>query len=164
MEEGGNRVPYLVRWPGVTDETADEIVDVPGTSPDVYATIVDAADAVPPAGQPVDGESLRPLLRGDEFDRDAVSWHHPRYGNQGATPGAAVRCGDWKLIEFFEDDHLELYHLGSDVGEETDLSEHCPDRTAELHDRLRTWQEEVGAEFPEGNPEFESWSDRAGPG
>jgi len=163
MEEGGNRVPYLVRWPGVADEAADDIVDTPVTSPDVYATVLDAADVDPPAGQAVDGESLRPFFGGGDLERDAVFWHHPHYGNQGATPSAAVRCGDWKLIEFFEDDHLELYHLGSDVGEDTDLSERCPDRTAELHDHLRAWQEEVGAEFPEENPDFESWPDRAGP-
>ena len=165
MEEGGNRVPLLVRWPEVTDAAdAPALCDEPVTSPDVYSTVLAAADAEPPAEHAVDGESLRPLLECGEgtLDREAVFWHYPHYGNQGGTPSGAVRRGDWKLIEFFEDGSVELYHLGEDVSEDRDLSEHRPDVVAELRARLRTWREEVGAELPAENPDYEPWKDRAG--
>ncbi|MFB6296167.1 MAG: sulfatase [Halobacteriales archaeon] len=170
MQEGGNRVPTIVRWPGVTDRPdAPEVVDTPVTSPDIYPTLLDAAGVDPPEGQAVDGESLRPLLQNDgagadSLKRDAVFWHYPHYGNQGCTPAAAVRQGDWKLIEFFETGDAELYHLGEDVREEHDLSEHRPAKVTELRERLTDWQDDVGARFPQENPDYEPWPDRAGPG
>jgi arylsulfatase A-like enzyme len=164
MHEGGNRVPLLVRWPGVTDRAgAPEAVDEPATSPDVYPTLLDAAGVPIPEGQGVDGESLRPVLTGGSLDREAVFWHYPHYGNQGGTPASAVRAGRWKLVEFFEDDHVELYDLEADVGETTDLSRERPDRTRALHDRLREWRRSVGATLPTANHDFEPWPDRAGP-
>ena len=175
MQEGGNRVPMIVRWPGVTDQEGDQVVGTPATSPDVYSTALDAAGVDEPVDQAVDGESLRPVLEGDGdrepdssdgdgLDRDAVFWHYPHYGNQGGTPAAAVRQGDWKLIEFFETDGVELYHLGEDVREEHDLSDHRPEKVRELRDRLHEWQEDVDADFPADNPDYEPWPDRAGPG
>lgn len=166
MEEGGNRVPFIVRWPGVTDAAdAPSMIDTLVTSPDVYATALAAAGAPIPDGQAVDGEDLRPLLRDPDatLDRDAVFWHYPHYGNQGGTPSAAVRTADWKLIEFFEDDHVELYHVAEDVREGTDLSDHRPEKTAALRERLHEWQDAVGARFPADNPDFEPWPERAGP-
>jgi arylsulfatase A-like enzyme len=166
MEEGGNRVPAIVRWPGVTDTPgAPDIVDVPVTSPDIYPTLLDAADVTVPEGQAVDGESLRPLLADPnaELERDAIFWHYPHYGNQGGTPAAAVRTADWKLIEFFESESVELYDLSTDVGENHDLSDHRAEVVSELHGRLRDWQAEVDASFPAENPDYEPWPDRAGP-
>jgi arylsulfatase A-like enzyme len=163
--EGGNRVPFVVRWPGVTDDPdAPDLIETPVTSPDVYPTLLDAAGVEAPGGQAVDGESLRPALDGDELARDAIFWHYPHYGNQGCTPAAAIRSGDWKLVEFFEDGHTELYHLGEDLREEHDLRDHRPEKAAELHERLTAWQDDVGARFPESNPEYEPWPERAGPG
>ncbi|MFB6296166.1 MAG: sulfatase [Halobacteriales archaeon] len=173
MQEGGNRVPLIVRWPGVTDGDDDRVLETPVTSPDVYATALDAAGVDRPADQAVDGESLRPLLESEDgggstgagsLERDAVFWHYPHYGNQGGTPSAAVRQGDWKLIDFFETDAVELYHLDEDVSEARDLSHHRPEKREELHGRLQEWQDEVGAAVPEENPDFEPWPDRAGPG
>ncbi len=164
MEEGGNRVPLLVRWPGVTDETGSPLlVDEPAISPDVFATILEAANVDYPSHQPCDGVSLRPALAGESLDREAIYWHYPHYGNQGGTPRAAIRVGDWKLIEWFEDDHVELYQLDEDVGEAHDLRRHRPEKTAELRDRLHAWQAEVDAARPSTNTEYEPWPDRAGP-
>jgi arylsulfatase A-like enzyme len=165
MAEGGNRVPLVVHWPGVTDAPdAPDLCSTPVTSPDLFPTVLDAAGASVPDAQACDGEDLRPLLDGADLDRDAVFWHYPHYGNQGGSPAAAVRAGPWKLVEFFEDDRTELYHLGEDVGEARDLSDHRSEKADELHDRLRAWQADVGARFPEENPDFEAWPDRATPG
>jgi arylsulfatase A-like enzyme len=163
MEEGGNRVPFLVRWPGVTDRPdAPDLCETPVTTPDVYPTLLSAAGLPVPEGQTVDGVDLRPLFDGADLDREAIFWHYPHYGNQGGTPASAVRAGDWKLVEFFEDDHVELYHLGEDIREERDLAAHRPEKVADLRDRLETWREDVGARLPADNPDYQSWTDRAG--
>jgi uncharacterized sulfatase len=72
-----------------------------------------------------------------------------------STPAAAIREGDYKLIEFFEDDHLELYNLSEDIGEKHNLAEAMPEKAAELRGKLRRWQESVGAEFPTPNPDYD---------
>jgi arylsulfatase A-like enzyme len=168
MYEGGNRVPLLVRWPGVTD--AGDVVETPATSTDVVPTICEAAGVDPAAAVGdvgdfgVDGESLRAPLTGGDLGRDAVFWHYPHYGNQGGTPTGAIRTERWKLIEFYEDDHVELYDLSGDVSEARDVSGEHPERTATLRDRLAAWREDVGAKMPQPNPEYEPWPDRAGPG
>jgi arylsulfatase A-like enzyme len=154
MYEGGNRVPLLVRWPGMTDDAADMPCDVPVTTPDLYPTILDAAGRDPPAAQPVDGETLRPLLAAPEdaaLDREAIFWHYPHYGNQGGTPSAAVRSGRWKLIEHYEDGSTELYDLNADVSERQDLSSSEWRKALELEERLAEWREDVGAIMPEQN-------------
>lgn len=155
MYEGGTRVPFIVRWPGMTD--ADEICTEPVTSPDVYPTLLEAAGTDVPDGQSVDGVSLVPLLEGGDLDRESIYFHYPHYGNQGGTPYGAVRAGDWKLIEFYEDDHLELYNLRDDVGEENDLSDEKARFAADLREQLADWREAVGASTPEPNPDFEPW-------
>jgi arylsulfatase A-like enzyme len=100
--EGGIREPLLVKWPGKIapgSRTAE-----PVTSPDFYPTLLEAVglDLIPE--QHCDGESFLPLLQGKSWTRsNPLFWHFPHYGNQGDTPGCAVREGDWKLIEFFED-------------------------------------------------------------
>jgi arylsulfatase A-like enzyme len=103
--------------------------------------------------QHVDGISLTPLLKqdGDQPER-ALFWHYPHYGNQGGSPGAAVRLGDWKLIEFFEDGRIELYNLREDIGEQQNLAESNPEKAKELADLLHAWQKRVDARFPTPNP------------
>jgi len=159
MQEGGNRVPLLVRWPGVTDGPA--LCETPVTTPDLYPTLLDAA-GVPVPDQPVEGTGLRPALAGDGLDREAIFWHYPHYGNQGGTPAAAVRTDGWKLIEFYEDGGLELYHLETDLRERRDLAAHRPEMRDALHERLREWRASVDARLPDPDPEFDPWPERAG--
>jgi arylsulfatase A-like enzyme len=107
-------------------------------------------------GQVVDGASYLPLLRGAVTSaREAIYWHYPHYHPGGATPYSAVRAGDWKLIEFFEDDHVELYHLHEDPEEKRDLAATMPERVRELRQRLHTWRGQVGAQLPSPNPDYD---------
>ena len=87
-------------------------------------------------------------------------WHYPHYGNQGGTPGASVRDGDWKLIRFFEDGHEELYNLKQDIGETRNLADEKPEKRAELSAKLTAWSEEIEALIPEPNPDYEPWEGR----
>ncbi|MFW6154514.1 MAG: sulfatase [Planctomycetota bacterium] len=153
--EGGTRVCQIVRWPGVVQPRTT--CDVPVTSPDLFPTFLDACGADPMPDQHADGVSLLPLLRGGEaLDREGIFWHYPHYSNQGGTPGAAVVDGPWKLIRFFEDDRLELYHLDTDVSEQHDLADAHPDIARRLRGRLTAWQREVEALIPEPDPDYEA--------
>ena len=105
--------------------------------------------------QHIDGISLVPLLKGNKsLGRKAIFWHYPHYGNQGASPGGAVRVGDYKLIEFYEDNHLELYNLKEDIGEKNNLAEKMPDKTTELRKMLEAWRKDVDAQMPTPNPNY----------
>src|SRR6185295_3129084 len=108
--EGGVRVPMIVKWPGMTP--AGKVCDEPVISTDYYPTILEMTGAAGDAkhNATLDGKSLAPLLRDPaaKLDRKAIFWHYPHYHPGGATPYSAVRSGDWKLVEFFEDNHAEL--------------------------------------------------------
>jgi arylsulfatase A-like enzyme len=105
--------------------------------------------------QHVDGVSLLPLLKGEgTLLREAIFWHFPHYHGSTWAPGAAVRAGDWKLIEFYHEGTVELYNLAEDIGERSNLAGQMPDRTNELRKRLRDWQESVGAKMPVPNPDY----------
>ena len=149
MYEGGNREPLLMRWPGqIAPGTSCE---TPVTSPDFYPTFLQAAGLPLLPHQHCDGESLLPLMRGDQLEREAIFWHYPHYSNQGDTPSCAVRAGRWKLIEWFETGQVELYDLRGDIAESHDLSAREPERVAALRGQLATWKRQVEALIPKNN-------------
>ncbi|GAB5517783.1 MAG: sulfatase [Rhodothermales bacterium] len=150
MYEGGIREPFIARWPARVE--AGQTTATPVTSPDLYPTFLAAAGLDAQPQQHADGESLLPVFDGQTLEREALFWHYPHYGNQGGSPTAAIRAGAWKLIHFFEDDRVELYNLAEDIGETNDRSEAEAERASTLFDQLRQWQAEVGAVFPEPNP------------
>ena len=153
MYEGGIREPLLVRWPGVVPP--GRVTGTPVSSPDFFATLLEAAGAPPQAHQTLDGTSLLPVFKGGSLPERALFWHYPHYGNQGGAPAAAIRRGDWKLIEWAEDQRVELFNLQADPGEQTELSRDQPGRTAQLRDELHAWQKQVGAKFPIPNPGYD---------
>lgn len=151
MYEGGVRVPLIVRWPGRTQPGAS--CDSYLISTDYYPTILDMAGLPPRAAQHIDGKSFVPLLQGQQDnDRGPIFWHYPHYGNQGGSPASAVRDGDWKLIEFLEDDRVELYNLVRDPGEHQNLAGSETDRVARMTRQLHEWRTAVGAQMPTPNP------------
>ncbi len=91
---------------------------------------------------------------GLRLDRQAIYWHYPHYGNQGGTPGSAVREGNFKLIEFFEDGRLELYDLREDPGERRNLADRDPDRARRMQRLLAEWRTAVAARIPQPNPAY----------
>jgi len=156
LYEGGIRVPYLFRWKGTI--AAGRTNGTPINSVDLYPTLLEVAGIEAPADYPLDGVSYAGLLRGERetLDREAIYWHFPGYlgarrGQWRTTPAGAVRAGDWKLIEWFEDGKLELYYLRDDIGERHNLATSKPDKAKQLHERLIAWREEVGARLPRPN-------------
>lgn len=153
MYEGGIREPLLVRWPGVVKPGS--VVETPVSSLDFFPTLLDAAGAKPAPGQVLDGASLLPILRGGSLPERALFWHYPHYGNQGGAPAAAIRRGDWKLIEWLEDGRAELFNVRADLAEAHDLAVQEPQRVTQLREELHAWQKEVGAKFPTPNPSYD---------
>jgi arylsulfatase A-like enzyme len=151
LYEGGIRVPLIVRWPARV--TPGSTCDVPVMGSDLYATLVAAADAK--GNKVLDADNLLPLLRQqNRFRPRSLYWHYPHYSNQGGKPSSAIREGDWKLIEFFEDSRKELYNLKDDPREQHDLSANQPQKTKELAAKLNRWQTQVGAKMPTANPDY----------
>ncbi len=153
MYDGGTREPLIVRYPRLIQ--GGSTCSVPVTSPDFYPTFLELAGLDPIPEQHCDGESFVPLLRGgSQLRRDAIFWHYPHYGNQGGTPACAIRAGDWKLIEFFEDGRAELYNLREDISESRNVAQDHPEKTNELKARLAQWRKEVQAKIPQPNPAY----------
>jgi arylsulfatase A-like enzyme len=153
LYEGGIREPLLIRWPGVVK--AGSVIGTPVSSPDYFATVQEVAGAHTTAK--VDGVSLVPLLKGGSIKERPLYWHYPHYGNQGGAPGGAVRLGDWKLIEWYEDGgRRELFNLSNDVEERNDLASQHPDKVRELAALLGSWRKEVGAVMPTPNTKHDS--------
>ena len=163
--EGGLRIPLIIRGPGIDGcgRVSRQIV----SSPDFVPTFAELAGIGSPTSA-ADGRSFAPALHGldtePEADDRPVFWHYPHYGNQGGTPGAAIRRGNYKLIEFFEDEHLELYQLADDPGEHRNLASELKELTEYLHFELRKWISDMEAPIPTRNPDFRQWDGRVRPG
>jgi arylsulfatase A-like enzyme len=160
LYEGGIRVPAAIWWKGLKNPGRD--FDEPVLSMDFYPTIAELADADLPKNQPIDGTSLISVLRDDakSLKRDSVFWHFPCYIGRG-EPSSAVRMGDWKLIEKFQDESFELYNLKNDPGEKKNLAESQPQKAKELKQVLSDWQTATGAPRPvEKNPAYDPSSEQ----
>lgn len=160
LYEGGLRVPLIVHWPGVTTAGTEctELVVLT----DLFRTLLAAARLSSPKDAD-DGMDLAPLLQNPNtrLNRDELFFHYPHYYHAPpSAPASAIRSGDWKLIENFEDDRVELYNLREDPGEEHERAGPMPERADTLRQRLRQWRQSVGAAMPSPNPGFQPASDR----
>ncbi|MBS0265866.1 MAG: sulfatase [Planctomycetes bacterium] len=152
LYEGGLRVPLLVRWPGVT--ASDSVCRAPVVLTDLFPTLLASANVSFPQGLEIDSVSLLDQWRDPQapLKRESLYFHYPHYYHAPpSTPASAVRSGDWKLLEFFEDQHLELFNLGQDPSEQHDLSRSEPDRAQALLRQLQAWRKQVDAQLPERN-------------
>ena len=169
LYEGGTREPFIVRWPGVTKPGSTS--DVPTAHVDIFPTFLEIGSSPKPR-QVLDGESIVKLFRDPaaKLQRDAIFQHFPGYLGSGpglwrTTPVSLIHSGDWKLMEFLEDGHLELYNLREDIGEKKNLAAEMPDKAKALHARLVAWRAEVKAPMPaKNNPAADGPKKGAGKG
>jgi arylsulfatase A len=148
LYEGGIRVPLIIRWPEVVPKKT--ICRTPVISTDFYPTLLDVSGLPYGTGKTLDGESIMPLLkRTGPLKRGAIYFHYPNYAWHGSNQlGGAVREGDYKLIERYDDGSVELYNLADDLSEKRDLSLEMPQKAAELKHKLDSWLAESGAIMP----------------
>ncbi len=149
--EGGIRVPFIVRWPGVVKPGS--VSDEPVCSIDVLPTLLEAAGVETPADRAIDGLSLVDHLKSagkQSLGRDELLWHFPHY-RHAPGPYSIIRKGDWKLIRW-DEGVSELYDLKSDLSETTNLAEKKTDKLAELDGLLTTRLKSMNARIPRPNP------------
>lgn len=147
LYEGGIRVPLIVHWPGQGRRGA--VSQEPITSADLYPTLLEMAGLPQLPDQHVDGLSFTNAVVGQEMAPRALFWHFPHYSNHGMqSPGGAIRLGDYKLLEYFENGTVQLFDLAEDPGEQTDLAGVDTAKAQELLGHLRAWRQRVGASMP----------------
>jgi arylsulfatase A-like enzyme len=155
LYEGGTRVPFIVRWPGVVKPSTT--CDTPSTHVDLFPTLLEIS-STPKPKQILDGESLVSLFKepAATLKRPAIFQHFPGYlgksaGSWRATPVTTIQSGDWKLMEFLEDNKVELYNLKDDIGETHNLAGKAPEKVAELLKMLHDWRTGINAPMPTPN-------------
>lgn len=154
--EGGVRVPLILAGPGIAK---GEITHEFAISEDFFPTLNTLANL----GIPGDiasrwcGVDLSPALRGqnEKTGRDAIFFHYPHYHIEGATPHSAIRKDDYKLYHFYENSEYELYNLANDIGETNNIVIEEPEVFADLKKDLHEWLEEVAAQLPLPNPDYD---------
>jgi len=161
LYEGGIREPLIIRWPGVVkpDSTCSE----PVISVDFFPTFLEIAGMKSEAKKPIDGVSLVPALnQSGPLNRQAIYWHYPHYHSSSIGPCGAVRAGDYKLIEWFDEsicgpgNEFELYNLKEDIGEQNNLAKKMPKRVEKLKKMLSNWRSEVNAQILTPNRNYDS--------
>lgn len=150
LYEGGIRVPLIIRVPGLTKPGTT--CDIPVISTDMYPTLLALAGLPLRPQQHLDGVSIVSLFSGGPAPPSrTLYWHYPHYHGSTWTPGSAVRDGDWKLIEFLEEEAVELYNLADDIGERNNLATQNPEQARLLRTKLTAWRTETGASMPKLN-------------
>ena len=158
LYEGGIREPLIVKWPQKGKKGI--VCDIPVTSVDFYPTILEMAGLnANPQKHVLDGVSVTPLLKSDKkranLGKRPIFWHFPHYSNHGMqSPGGAVRLGDYKLLDYLENNTVQLFNLAKDPGEQNDLSQKEPAKAKELQILLNNWRKEVKADMMSPNPNY----------
>ena len=148
--EGGVRVPYFIYVPWMHQE--GKKIEVPVSGVDLYPTLLDLVKVTKNSKHIIDGVSLKPLLEGRTIASRPLYWHYPHYGNQGGEPSSIIRQDNWKLIYYWEDHHMELYDLDSDISETQDASKTHPELALQMKNNLLNWLKDMDTQYAEIDP------------
>ena len=156
MWEGGIRVPFIVRGPGVKPDSwcHTRIVGY-----DLFPTFCQwAGIAASDLPAEIEGGNIASLMVNEGQGavirpREELVFHFPHY--QGDTPHSAIVLGDLKLIHFYEDHRNVLFDLSKDLGERHDLATQMPEEAKRLQARLEKYLASVDAQFPTPNPDYD---------
>ena len=148
LYEGGIREPFIACWPGVIKPgtVSTQVVN----TLDVYLTLLEFASVKPATNLILDGISIAPILKGSQkVTSRTLYWHYPLSKPHflGGRSAGAIRSGDFKLIEYFDNGLVQLFNLANDIGEQTDLSETLPAKRTELLNQLRMWRRKTATHF-----------------
>jgi arylsulfatase A len=143
--EGGIREPFLAYWPGGIKPGAvsSQVIN----TLDIYPTLLEIASVKPAKNQVLDGISIASLLKGrsTKIVSRTLYWHYPlpKPHFLGGRSAGAIRDGNFKLIEYFDKDQIQLFNLAEDPGEQTDLSEKQAAKRTQLLGQLRAWRQKT---------------------
>jgi arylsulfatase A-like enzyme len=143
--EGGIREPFFMRIPGKKPIN----IKYPVTGADFYPTLLELAGLATPDNHTVDGQSVVPIIEGQQGPERSLYWHYPHYGNQGGEPSSIIRKGDYKLIHYWEDGRNELYDLSMDPKEKNDLAPAESSLVVGLEKELMDFLDKTNAGIPE---------------
>lgn len=146
LYEGGLRIPLIIRWPGKTK--AGSVNDTPVLSMDLFPTFLEMAGLPQQPQNQLDGVSLANMLKGGKAPAARnFYWHNPapRPNQTADLLSSAIRIGNLKLLEFPEEQRIELYDLDKDIGEARNLAAERPADRDRLLQALQAWKQKVGA-------------------
>lgn len=129
LYEGGIRLPFIARWPGVVPAGQVNSTTVLAAT-DMAPTLLAIAGAVVPDNLRSDGEDLSAAIRGTsversqplfwEYGRNETSFAYP--AGRDRSPSLAMRDGRWKLLVQPDGSAAELYDLSTDAVEATNVA------------------------------------------
>tara|TARA_R110002050_G_scaffold171837_1_gene303948 strand:+ start:19919 stop:21478 length:1560 start_codon:yes stop_codon:yes gene_type:complete len=150
LYEGGIREPLIISWPKRIP--VNKVSDQFTANVDFYPTFLDASGIKPDPKQKLDGISILPVLENakTKIKRKPFYWHYPLENPHflGGRSSGAIRNDNWKLIEFFEDQRIELYNIDEDISETNDLSQEYPEVVKELYSQLHAWRKNLKLKLP----------------
>jgi arylsulfatase A-like enzyme len=155
--EGGLRVPFIIRGPGVQPGTCSH---VRAEDEDIFPTIAALAGITQPLPVGIEGGSLAAVLRnagkGDvKRQREEFVVHFPHYDKDPTGPASAILLGDFKLVRIYETGALRLYNIAQDPGERRDLAAELPEKAKDLNGRLTAYLDSIHAQMPVPNPNYD---------
>ena len=155
--EGGLRVPFLIRGPGIAPGSVSRTA---ATGADLVPTLAELAgiDGLPDG---LEGGSLTEVLKNGGNGRverplRELVFHFPHYDFDPLGPASAIVAGEFKLIRFYESGERLLFDLSKDLGEKRNLAAAMPAKAAELDTRLSAYLQSVGAKLPRENPDYDA--------
>jgi arylsulfatase A len=149
LYEGGIREPWIMWMPSVVKQARTESILV--TTDDIFNTCMQLA-AVNKTSP--DGMGLLPLIKGKQLPERDYFLHFPHYSPQHGKPGAVIRRGNYKLIEWYEDGKLELFDLSKDESESNNIAAENSNLVNIMKAALDTWKKNIGAKMPQPNPGY----------
>ncbi|MDG2396444.1 MAG: sulfatase [Flavobacteriaceae bacterium] len=153
LYEGGIRVPLIIKHP--KKGKMGLVSNLPVSSVDMFPTILSMIAPEIKINDDIEGIDLSPVIKGENIERGPIYWHFPHYSNHGMqSPGGAIRDGDFKLIEYFENGTVQLFNLKHDIGELKDISKIEIEKTTELIKKLNLWREKNNAKMMKKNSNY----------
>ena len=154
LYEGGIRVPLIVRWPGKIE--ANSMNDTRITHVDFFPTFMELANITTEPDHILDGESILPVLKQEgTLQREAIYFHYPNYAWHAKNRlGGVIIEGDYKLLNWYDDDSVELYNIRTDISESKDLAMASPEKSQQMKRKLKKWLAQTGANMPIRNPDY----------
>ncbi len=152
--EGGIRVPFIVRGPGIAPNS---VSSVPIVAHDLLPTFCKLASVRQALPDMIEGGDISHLFTGGSAEVKrrfpGLAFHFPHYQEQ--SPQSALRLGDYKVIHNYEDASLQLFNLSDDPREMADISARMPQKAKALAEQLQHYLAAVKAQLPRANPHYD---------